>query len=233
MNMFQIYWLSDPRTSEMRYVGKTKSKLINRHGSHCKPKDKNKSHCANWVRTLLKDNLLPQIHSLQTFNAREDMDEAEKYWIAHFRSLGCRLTNMTHGGDGGSQPKRQFSDNHRKNLSIAMKGRTPAIKGKLLSDEAKKKISDKAKGRPAWNKGTRKPKPPKGPRPPQSALTRQKKSIAMKGRKLSEETKKKLSESKKGKKLPPRGEAYRKKMSDAIKLSVKRRKESSNVVDVT
>lgn len=61
------------------------------------------------------------------------------------------------------------------------------MKGKHLTEEAKKKLSEAHKGKAPWNKGI-----------PRSEELKRKQSEAMKGRHLSEETKKKISEALKG-----------------------------------
>lgn len=72
-------------------------------------------------------------------------------------------------------------------------------KGKVVSEESKKKMSEVRKGRKYK---------------PHSEETKKKMSLAQKGRKLSEEHKKKLSESHKGKKL---SEETKIKMSESHK----------------
>ena len=45
------------------------------------------------------------------------------------------------------------SDQHKKNLSEANKGKVSPMKGKHLSEESKRRISESTKGRIPWNKG--------------------------------------------------------------------------------
>jgi hypothetical protein len=76
-------------------------------------------------------------------------DEAERRWIANFRSKGCRLINYTSGGENGftmseelrakfrilnSRKRRPMSDEHRAKISDSLKGRelTPG-NGKYFS----------------------------------------------------------------------------------------------------
>lgn len=106
---------------------------------------------------------------------------------------------------------RIVSEETKKKISRANKGKPSWIKGKHLSEETKKKLSAAKKGKPTWNKGKH--------------LTeewKRKISEANKGRKcwceglklgpLPEERKKKISQSEKGKYISPE---TRKKMSDA------------------
>jgi hypothetical protein len=97
---------------------------------------------------------------------------------------GC-LINKTSGGDGGSTG-RIFSDETRDKIRKSKLGikrpkevceiLSKTHKGKIMSDEAKKSISKKNKGKTPWNKG---------------------KSAWNKGIPMSDAAKQKLSESRK------------------------------------
>lgn len=98
-----IYVLVDPRDHEIRYVGKTKiSDLTVKRDDHVYKAlwdvQKNTPRYA-WIRKLRQLSLLPSIDLVQEVND-EFIDGAERYWISYFRSIGCRLTNATPGGDG-------------------------------------------------------------------------------------------------------------------------------------
>lgn len=97
----------------------------------------------------------------------EQLDEREMHFIAVYKARGMAY-NMTDGGDGVKG--LPFSDEHRKNLSIAQKKRAPA------SIETRQKISIAAKN--------------------PSVETRKKMSDAKKN--MSDETKRKIGEAGKG-----------------------------------
>ena len=219
----KIYWLEDSRTGEMRYVGQTTKDLKHRLNDHCKNRSAAKSHNARWIRQLKKCGLYPKIHLLQTLPDRTSLDEAEIYWIAHFRSLGCNLTNIQHGGRSNhnefsvaSRQKisiihkgKKLSDEHKQKLSIAHIGKPGPNKGKKLTDEHKQKLSIAQIGKFGPNKGKKftdehkqklsiakkgKPGHNKGKKiGPCSDETKQKMSIAMTGKKLVDGHWKKLS----------------------------------------
>ena len=98
---------------------------------------------------------------------------------------------------------------HKEHTALHMKGKTlseetkrklsEARKGKKRSEEAKKKISESMKGKLF------------------SEEAKRNMSEAHKGKKLSEETKRKMSEAMKGKKLAPFSEETKRKMSEAKK----------------
>ena len=87
--------------------------------------------------------------------------------------------------------ERGASESHRKNNSRAKKGCVPYNKGISCSEATKAKISASLMGNTPWNKGMK--------LPPLSDSTKQKLSQIRKGKKKSEEWKAKLSESHKGK----------------------------------
>lgn len=142
---------------------------------------------------------------------KETVDDMERFAIAKERAIGKAEYNIADGGQGGNLVKgktpwnkgTKFSEEHKRRISEALKGRHPseetrrkmseAQKGKHISEEQRKKhsealrgkkrgtrsevwkmhLSESLKGRTAWNKGKHWP----------------------------EETRRKISESKKGKRI--------------------------------
>lgn len=101
MARFLVYGLCDPRTGDIRYVGKTTRTLCQRLLSHCAPSHLRKtSHKINWVKSLLVCGLVPLIEELEVCASTEAMDEAERFHIKFWREMGAALTNATDGGDG-------------------------------------------------------------------------------------------------------------------------------------
>ncbi len=90
-----------------------------------------------------------------------------------------------------------LSEKHKKKLSLV-------LKGKIFSDETKRKISEAKKGvkRPPFSKEWR------------MNIGKAHKGIC-KGRKLSDETKRKMSEAMKGKKRPPFTEEHKRKIGES------------------
>jgi hypothetical protein len=144
--MVIIYALSD-ESGEIRYVGKTKQYLKQRLYSHIKEcYSGRKSHKISWIKSLLKNEKRPIISTLDTVE-EDNWEYWEKYWIEKLRNEGCNLTNLTEGGQGGNgyshteESKQRMSESKR---------------GVKLSDEHKKKISEKLKEKyletPGYNK---------------------------------------------------------------------------------
>ena len=128
----------------------------------------------------------------------EELDYWEKYYIKELNTKVPYGYNMTDGGGGTSG--FTVSEETKKKMSEKMKGKTAWNKGKKLSEEHKIKISE-------WKKGKHR-----------SEETKQKISKGKKGKKLSDETRKKMSETHKGKTSGMKGkklsEETRKKLSE-------------------
>ena len=118
---FYVYGLYDPRDGELRYVGLRKGNLGPRLNLHiCDARKGKKRYSCHWIRQVLDAGFKPLICELQQFNNFEDTKAAEVYWIKFFREQGCRLTNLTDGGEGtvGWVPDEEF----RRKVSVRMKG---------------------------------------------------------------------------------------------------------------
>ncbi len=95
---FLIYTLSDPRTDEVRYVGKSCSGM-KRPRNHRSPSNiESFTHKNNWLRSIVP--LKPVIEVVEEFSNPDGLVDAERFWIAQFRAWGFKLTNGTDGGDG-------------------------------------------------------------------------------------------------------------------------------------
>lgn len=97
-----IYTLSDPRTSKIRYVGKTHN-LQSRFYGHFK--DRRLTHKGCWIRGLKAEGLRPEMEVIDMLSPddREAWEAAERKWIETFKAMGFKLTNLTDGGVSGSK----------------------------------------------------------------------------------------------------------------------------------
>jgi group I intron endonuclease len=161
----------------------------------------------------------------------------EPRWIEKFRLEGRKLYNMTDGGEGFIG--LEFSDEHRRKLREAALARGLGRDGGPLSEETKRKISEKNKGKVPSEETKRKmsasatrrytnrpPKPPKSPpkkpgmKPgtklgPMSDEHRAKLREVNLGKSHSENVREKISESLRGKPKPPRSDEHCRKLSEA------------------
>lgn len=154
MDVF-IYSLSDPRTNEIRYVGKAID-LRRRYYAHCTDHDKLSSHRRNWLKQLRSLGLRPIIDTLQVIENSNDSDwqDHERWWISYLRFIGCPLTNLDSGGMRG----KCMSAESKAKCSIASKKQPPHTeefranlarrnKDRVWTDEQKLKLSQANKGR--------------------------------------------------------------------------------------
>lgn len=137
-----IYGLIDRTTEELRYVGRSSGWLY-RPRSHWSVKAlKRNDPCHCWTRSLAERGLIPDILVIEDFEKTEDvsliLDDAEIFWIAYFRSIGCHLLNMTAGGDSLPDTRGEknwmFGRKHRKESKALMSANRL---GKKHSEETK------------------------------------------------------------------------------------------------
>lgn len=151
----KIYSLSDPRTGEVRYVGKTIQPLRERLQAHLGyARSGGKRPVCKWLRGLLAVGLEPIPQVLEFVPDGIPWEIREQFWIARFRE-SVSLTNISVGGPGGAgvrhsdEWRKRMGDIHRgKKLSVATRNLLSAAhKGKQISAATKEKISVALKGR--------------------------------------------------------------------------------------
>lgn len=205
-----IYALADPRTGDVRYIGKS-IKPVARWRRH--RKDQTNSRRGRWIRRLAQENLEPLLYILE--GPCVNWEEAERRWIAFYLDTeGIVLTNLTEGGDG----LRGALDETRTRMSLAGRARfartgySGSYKENHLaamgSAEVRKKISDAGKGRRA------------------SPATRAKMSAAHRARWSAPGVREKISASQKARFAASRGqsEATRRKIGAGNAKALKGRK---------
>lgn len=142
MQQIKIYLLKDPRTNEIRYVGKTKNSLTKRLYEHFTIRNlESNNHKNNWFKVLLKLNLRPIIELIEITN-KTNWIEQERYWIKYHKEIGCKLTNSTDGGEGAFGAKmspesiKKTIETKRKNGTLA---RSLECRGKISKAHMGKK----------------------------------------------------------------------------------------------
>ena len=201
-----IYCYIDKKDDSIVYVGQdSKIHENNRHKEHFYPSKYDKQV----INRVLQNN--PDRYTYQKLWEIENctdnhLNEIEKYYTALYNP---KFSYMKGGGgiSGYRQTKesrRKMSENH-----ADVSGKNNPMYNKKHTEETRRKISKKMKGKPPWNKGK-----------PLSEETKRKISEKMKGenhpnwgKKRSEETKKKISKGNKGKK---RSEENKKKLSKFV-----------------
>ncbi len=145
--MIKIYFLIDPFTKEVRYVGQTVKKLNFRLTKHLADSGKNKRK-SNWLKKIIRNGKRPEIKLIKECSNRKRADFCESFYIKIFGRLDLGngiLYNLTDGGQGASN--LIFSEQSRRNKSLAMTGkkqsaeliekRISKIRGRKQSDQEK------------------------------------------------------------------------------------------------
>jgi hypothetical protein len=234
-----IYALVDPRTEEVRYIGKTYKGIKNRKNQHvAHAKYGHVGHKHAWIRILIELGLEPLVVALEENVLVDNAKEREQYWVSYAKSNGWPLTNMTSGGEGAPRVSKDTA----KNISIALKGRPfsdshkaalKAARAKYppMSQETKDKIAAANRGKP-MHPNVKKVFPKYWVGKKHSAEHRDKVATAKTGltlsdqtkdkirqkalgRKIDEATKQKIGAAQKGKKV---NQSTKDKMSEAAKL---------------
>ena len=148
MDVF-IYALSDPRTNEIRYVGKAKN-ATRRFSQHISNSETGKK--AAWIRGLISLSLRPCLDVLQVVSENE-WEESEQWWISYLRSIGCPLLNIDKGGNGAHKVSEEMREKCRlihlgkKRSNEARQKMRAAQLGKKQSKETIKKRADAIRGK--------------------------------------------------------------------------------------
>ena len=210
-----IYLITDT-TNGMKYTGK--------HHYHIEGQlDPNYHGSGTIIKNIYKKR--PETlkeEYIKTCYSEEEMNSDEQHYIKVFKTLWPNGYNLTEGGDGWSggpceETRRKLSEIHknisdetRRKMSLANKGRTPYNKGKHLSEEQKRKIGEGNKGKTMSEEARRKISEAIGG-----------KKHPMFGKHHSEESKKKMSNAKKGKPSHNKGkhlsEEQKRKIGESLK----------------
>lgn len=142
MKIAYIYTLSDPRfPDKIRYVGKTNNprRRLRQHiNTSLRHVGNNRKD--NWIKSVVKEGYEPVINIIETiyYQKEKDWSESEIKWILYYRESGHPLTNISKGGIGLKGFK--FSKK-------TIKTRSEALKGHLVSQQTRDKISKANKGK--------------------------------------------------------------------------------------
>jgi len=132
---YKIYFLIDPVTAKIRYVGQTSLTLDRRLYYHMY-RSNEKSYKNSWIKSLVAINEAPLIECIETLDNLEECNNREIYWIDILKRNGIKLTNLVGGGNVTSGYK--FTEEQK----LKMRGRIPWNKGKDMNKTTKNKISN-------------------------------------------------------------------------------------------
>lgn len=110
MDTSKIYTLNDPRTGDVRYVGRTVQPLWLRLRQHIHKSTRKNYKCAVWIRELTENGLRPDIVAIEEVPVSESPIH-EKFWTIKFFSEGADLLNDGIGRGGCNRPKKKIEWN--------------------------------------------------------------------------------------------------------------------------
>lgn len=158
MGKWHIYHLMDPRTGEIRYVGKTiETELavrVIKHVHASANREKN-THKSRWIQKLIREGVRPALTVIET-GSGDGWVAAEQDWIALYEMTGARLTNLTDGGEGRPGYKHtpetlaKMSASHmgQRHSPEAVEKTAAFNRGKARTAEVRAKISASKMGHP-------------------------------------------------------------------------------------
>ncbi len=200
-----IYTLSDPRTGEVRYVGKTFNPT-HRLAVHVAYGGRKHTRSSRWIGGLRKLGARPVMAIVESGQG-DAHEAAERSWIAALRALGVRLTNHEPGGRGSgsmsAETKAKIGAAHRgvpRPESVKEKCRINNL-GKKRSAETREKIR-RAKTGLKHSESTRRKMSDAHLGHTVSAETRELIAASKRGKPRSPETIAKISAARMGKPLP-------------------------------
>lgn len=195
INTTTVYGLLSSRSpDEIRYIGQTTRSIARRLSQHLTYAKKRRTAVQLWIDREMKDGY--EI-ILRVLVANAVFDKTEMHLIAEYRKSGSRLLNHTEGGGGvlGHSP----NDETRKKKSVIAKAywanQTDRVRWHP-TEEQKKKISDAKTGRPVPAlRGRKHTEETKRKMRKWAAVNREWLRERNRGQKRSQETRKKMSES--------------------------------------
>ena len=149
--VYTLYSISNPQ--EHRYIGisqyDTAEKRFTKHRYNAK--EGSRLPVYDWMRKY--DDIV--VKELETGLSFSEAQGREIFYIAKFKAEGHRLLNLTDGGEGmlgyihSKETRRKKSESMKKTLG----GRPALNRGTTHTEETKKKMSEAHKGRVSPNKG--------------------------------------------------------------------------------
>ena len=212
-----IYGLIDPISGQVRYVGKS-IHPIQRLKEHLKAaRLKHKNRCCNWIRSLLKKGREPVLIILQHYVPLKLWRDAERFWVQYYKDKGCKLTNLAPAGIGSDFEeisRKRMSESHKKTWQ------DPAYRKRHKEGMARSNDEQIANIKKKWDDPEYCKRHSEGCRAAQlkkwdNPGYRENQRKAMIGKKVSEETRKKMSDSQKGR---VHSEETRKKIGEIVSL---------------
>lgn len=141
-NIF-IYVIKNPSTLEVRYVGQTIKGEYRFKTQVINAKFHNKTPVQRFINKHINLNQ-PAIFEIIEYCEVDEVDSREVFWIDFYKKSGIKLLNLTIGGEGTKG--RVVSEETKRKMS-------ESAKGKKVSMETREKLRVINLGKVSWNKG--------------------------------------------------------------------------------
>ena len=96
MRKVYIYGLVDKSKNELKYIGKSINPQ-SRYRKHLQDSNKKISYKDKWIYSLLENKNKPELLIIDEVN-EDNWVFWEKHYISYYKSIGCKLTNISEGG---------------------------------------------------------------------------------------------------------------------------------------
>jgi hypothetical protein len=138
--MIIIYTINDPLTNEVKYIGKTKQPIKIRLEQHIRASKRYNHKMSTWLKSLIDKNLYPIIEEIDISDSDLYANILETMYIGLFTSWGFDLKNMTTGGDGQVNMRKEVKDKISKTRTGKYTGVNNPFYGKKHTDETINKL---------------------------------------------------------------------------------------------
>lgn len=136
-----IYYLQNPTTGEIFYVGATQNSIKYRLRTHyqhlkeCMDGNRKSNRKFEYMKKMLPTKAT--VHLLEVVHDGINLDEREVFYIKYFRKINPDLTNMTDGGRGVYTVKYYTEEE----MEVYSKKISVGNKGKVRSESFKHNLS--------------------------------------------------------------------------------------------
>lgn len=128
--IWAVYYLLDPRNGEIPkegehiYIGETEN-AVRRYRVHINECLKyGKDHKTNWIRTLLEQDLFPEMSIRCLVETRDEAWRIERILIKKLKERLVKVTNTKESGSGWPKPGWHHTEEARKKIGKASIGNT-------------------------------------------------------------------------------------------------------------
>jgi transcriptional regulator with XRE-family HTH domain len=163
MSKFIIYALVYDASQRM-YIGKSSSGL-SRPSAHSTDGALSRKHTrtpvTNWINKYKKiTGQRPAIVVLEELDSESALNEAEKFYIGYFKSIGAQLLNLTDGGEGAPGYKQSAETKEKRAVKLRGQKRSEEVRRKISINSTRAMSTPEARERSAApNRGRLLPEP--------------------------------------------------------------------------